>query len=90
MTEPELPVPPTLRPDQRPTEQITPAESYRTGDQVWVFRHDEWLFGIVEGASPWAVMVTYQRQGMRGTVVDTVPAECLARRGQPLAAGGER
>lgn len=81
---------PTFEPDQRDPEQVAPAEAYRRRDPVWVFRHGEWHLGTVDGASPLAVMVTYQRAGMRGTVVDTVPPEYLVRREEPGAAGGSR
>jgi hypothetical protein len=81
---------PRFGPDQRDPAQVAPAESYRRGDQVWVYRHDEWHTGVVDGASALAVIVTYQREGMRGTVVDTVPAVCLVSRRAPEHAGGDR
>lgn len=79
--------PPDFGPDQRDPEQVPPADSYRRGDPVWVHRHGEWQPGVVDGASPFAVIVTYQQEGMRGTVVDTVPAACLAPRDRRQSAG---
>ncbi|QSB13053.1 hypothetical protein JQS43_15505 [Natronosporangium hydrolyticum] len=83
------PVPPFV-PEERDPTHVEPAVGYRSREPVWVYRHGQWHAGAVEGASPIAVMVTYQRQGMRGTVVDTVPAECLVRREEAQPAGGER
>lgn len=74
---------PTFDPQQRQPAQVTPAHDYRRSDPVWVFRSGQWHVGVVDNASPWAVMVTYQRTGTRGTVVDTVPAEYLVRRTEP-------
>ena len=82
--------PPDFEPDQRDPDAVPPADSYGRGDHVWVHRHGEWHIGVVDGVSPLAVIVTYQREGMRGTVVDTVPAVCLVLRGAPQPAGGER
>lgn len=85
---------PAFEPGQRDPSQVAPAESYRRGDQVWVHRHGEWHTGVVDGSSTVAVIVTYQPQGMRGTVVDTVPAANLVRRelraAGPRPIGGER
>lgn len=85
---------PRCEPEQREPAEIAPADSYRRGDQVWVHRHGQWHTGVVDGSSPAAVIVTYQPQGMRGTVVDTVPAMNLIRRDAPVTragfTGGER
>lgn len=74
---------PAFDPQQRDPARVTPADGYRRSDPVWVFRNGQWHVGVVDSASPWAVMVTYQRTGTRGTVVDTVPAEYLVRRTGP-------
>lgn len=79
---------PSFHPDQRDPAQVAPAGHYQPRDPVWVFRHGEWHVGVVDGASPLAVMVTYQRAGMRGTVVDTVPPEYLAARNASEVGGG--
>lgn len=81
---------PAFEPDQRDPAQVAAAETYQRRDRVWVHRHGEWHLGVVDGSSWLAVIVTYHREGMRGTVVDTVPPECLVRRGEPQAAGGDR
>lgn len=81
---------PAFTPDNRDPAQVEPAESYQHSEPVWVYRHFEWHLGVVDGTSPLAVIVTYQREGMRGTVVDTVPAECLVRRAERQPARGER
>lgn len=80
---------PDFHPDQRRPDQIPPTEQYQPRDPVWVFRHGEWHVGVVDGVSPLAVMVTYQRAGMRGTVVDTVPPEYLAARDASEVGGGQ-
>lgn len=80
--------PPGYSPSDRDPAGIAPAESYRRDEPVWVYRDGAWHPGIVNGASPLAVMVTYQSTG-RGTVVDTVTAEYLDH-GAAGPAGGDR
>lgn len=79
---------PSYQPEQRQPDEIAPGDSYQRGDEVWVHRHGEWHTGVVEGASPTAVIVTYQPRGMRGTVVDTVPPANLTHRQPPVAGPG--
>jgi hypothetical protein len=89
MTTPSGPhPPPTCTPGDRDPATIAPAASYRHAQPVWVFRDGAWHPGIVNGASPLAVMVTYQSIGGRGTVVDTVTAEFLVHDGAGQASGG--
>jgi hypothetical protein len=83
--------PPSFDPDQRDPAHVAPAGSYRRDETVWVFRNGAWHPGVVNGASPLAVMVTYQSIGGRGTVVDTVTAEYLMRYGTASGlVGGDR
>jgi hypothetical protein len=82
--------PPSCDPSQRDPAHVAPADSYRRDETVWVYRNGSWHPGVVNGASPLAVMVTYQSLGGRGTVVDTVTAEYLMRHGNPDPAGGDR
>jgi hypothetical protein len=82
--------PPSWRPGDRDPNTVAAAASYRRGETVWVYRDGAWHPGVVNGASPLAVMVTYQSAGGRGTVVDTVTAEYLVHDRAGQAAGGER
>ncbi|GAA4458947.1 GGDEF domain-containing protein [Phytohabitans houttuyneae] len=63
-----------------PTAQA-PAVPYRPGDPVWVHRDGMRRAGVVEGASEWAALVRY-RYSDTGTMVDTMPADCLAIRAE--------
>ena len=58
-----------------------PAVPYRPGDPVWVHRDGVRRPGVVEGASEWAALVRY-RCSDTGTMVDTMPADCLAIRAE--------
>ncbi|MFC0531007.1 GGDEF domain-containing protein [Phytohabitans kaempferiae] len=57
-----------------------PAVLYRSGDPVWVHRDGMRRAGVVEGASEWAALVRYRCSDGAGTMVDTMPADCLAIR----------
>jgi diguanylate cyclase (GGDEF)-like protein len=59
-----------------------PAVPYRAGDPVWVHRNGTRRAGVVEGASEWAALVRYRCSGGTGTMVDTMPADCLAIRAE--------
>lgn len=83
-------IPPSFGPNDRDPATVAPAASYRRDEPVWVYRDGAWLPGMVNGASSLAVMVTYQRIGGRGTVVDTVTAQYLIHDGAGQPAGGER
>lgn len=79
---------PAYDPSERDPAQVDPAGSYRRHDPVWIFRDGAWQSGVVDGASGFAVMVTYRRPGSRGTVVDTVTPEYVVR--DRDMAGGDR
>lgn len=64
---------PNVPPPQRDPAEVAPADSYRPADPVWVYR-DGWHAGVIEAASPRAVMVTYRPTAHRGTGVDTFTA----------------
>jgi hypothetical protein len=86
---------PAFHPDQRDPAQVAPAHAYQRHDAVWVHRDGVWHSGVVDGVSAFAVLVTYQRAGSRGTVVDTVTPEFvvphdLAERRDHDPAGGDR
>ncbi|HEY8474478.1 MAG TPA: hypothetical protein VIL37_17830 [Natronosporangium sp.] len=85
----QLGTPPDWCPQDRDPAQVAPAHSYRRDDPVWVYRDGSWKPGVVNGASPLAVMVTYQSTTGRGTVVDTVTAEYLVHPGAGRP-GGDR
>ena len=59
-----------------------PAAPYRPGDHVWVHRNGIRRAGVVEGASEWAALVRYRCADGAGTMVDTMPAGCLAIRAE--------
>jgi diguanylate cyclase (GGDEF)-like protein len=59
-----------------------PAVPYRPGDHVWVHRDGIRRAGVVEGASEWAALVRYRCSDGAGTMVDTMPAGCLAIRAE--------
>jgi hypothetical protein len=70
---------PAFEPSQRDPAQVAPAGAYRRHDPVWVYRDGAWHAGVVDSASALALLVTYQRSGARGTVVDTVTPEFVVR-----------
>jgi hypothetical protein len=71
---------PMVHPDQRDPADVTPTDSYRRADPVWVFRNGPWRAGVIEAASARAAMVTYMPSGARGTGVDTLTARYVAPR----------
>jgi diguanylate cyclase (GGDEF)-like protein len=74
------PQPPPSRPEERPTTDVAPANTYHHGDPVWVHRYGAWRPGVVDAASPRAVMTTYRCSDGMATVVDTVSAEYVVLR----------
>jgi hypothetical protein len=81
---------PRFEPSQRDPTQVAPAGTYRRHDPVWVYRNGEWHTGVVDGSSAFALLVTYQQPGARGTVVDTVTPEYVVPHTDPDRAGGDR
>ena len=73
---------PTVLPPHRDPADVAPADSYRPADPVWVYR-DGWRAGVIETASPRAVMVTYRPSERRGTGVDTFTAAYVLARAEP-------
>lgn len=65
--------------DRCPT-TVVPAESYETGDMVWVHRNGAWRPGVVESVSVWAVLARYRCADGPGTGVDTMSAEFISPR----------
>jgi diguanylate cyclase (GGDEF)-like protein len=59
-----------------------PAVVYRPGDPVWVHRGGARRAGVVEGACEWAALVRYRGQSGPGTMVDTIPTNCLTIRAE--------
>ncbi|MFC4063643.1 GGDEF domain-containing protein [Actinoplanes subglobosus] len=55
---------------------------YRPGDTVWVHRSGARRAGVVEGACEWAALVRYRGQNGPGTMVDTIPTNCLTARAE--------
>lgn len=76
---PEPPAP-THEPYPRDPATVLPADTYRRGDPVWVYRDGAWRPGMVEAASALAVMCRYRRAEGAGTVVDTMAAEYVVPR----------
>jgi hypothetical protein len=72
--------PPMADPSDRPAAEVAAADTYHSGDKVWVLRTGRWRPGRVLEASARAVMVRYRPTEQAGTGVDTVTAECLAAR----------
>lgn len=69
---------PTIDPLTRLPESIASSVSYRPADRVWVWRDPTWVPGVVDSASPGAVLVTIGVGG--GTGVDSVrPRHLMAR-----------
>jgi hypothetical protein len=71
---------PALEPSRRDARDISPTDSYRPADRVWVYRSGTWCAGIVEACSPRAATVTYRPNNARGTGVDTLTASYLLPR----------
>jgi diguanylate cyclase (GGDEF)-like protein len=57
-----------------------PAVACRPGDPVWVHRNGARRAGVVEGACEWAALVRYRCPNGAGTMVDTMPTNCLTIR----------
>jgi diguanylate cyclase (GGDEF)-like protein len=55
---------------------------YRPGDPVWVHRSGPRRAGMVEGACEWAALVRYRCENGAGTMVDTIPTNCLTIRAE--------
>jgi diguanylate cyclase (GGDEF)-like protein len=77
----------TYKPEAASSAPLNPAASvpalpYRPGDHVWVHRDGMRRAGVVEGASEWAALVRYRCSDGAGTMVDTMPAGCLAIRAE--------
>jgi hypothetical protein len=70
----------SVDPIDRPAAEVAAADTYHSGDLVWVHRTGHWRPGRVLQASARAVMVRYRPTDQRGTGVDTVTAEYLAAR----------
>ncbi|WP_250007883.1 GGDEF domain-containing protein [Actinoplanes sp. M2I2] len=56
------------------------AGSCRPGDPVWVHRSGARRAGVVESACEWAALVRYRCPNGAGTMVDTIPTNCLTIR----------
>jgi hypothetical protein len=54
----------------------------RPGDPVWVHRNGARRAGVVEGACEWAALVRYRCPNGAGTMVDTMPTNCLTIRAE--------
>ncbi|GAA3923275.1 hypothetical protein Aau02nite_73630 [Amorphoplanes auranticolor] len=52
----------------------------RPGDPVWVHRSGARRAGVVESACEWAALVRYRCLNGAGTMVDTIPKNCLTVR----------
>jgi len=81
---------PAFDPSQRDPAQVAPADTYQRHDPVWVYRNGAWHAGVVDNASAFAVLVTYERPGARGTVVDTVTPEFVVAHVELNPPGGDR
>ncbi|MEU4422271.1 GGDEF domain-containing protein [Actinoplanes sp. NPDC024001] len=57
-----------------------PAAAFRPGDRVWVHRNAARCAGVVESACEWAALVRYRCLNGAGTMVDTIPVNCLSIR----------
>jgi diguanylate cyclase (GGDEF)-like protein len=59
-----------------------PAVACRPGDPVWVHRSGARRAGVVESACEWAALVRYRCPNGAGTMVDTIPTNCLTIRAE--------
>jgi hypothetical protein len=59
-----------------------PSVACRPGDPVWVHRNGSRRAGVVEGACEWAALVRYRSPNGAGTMVDTMPTNCLTNRAE--------
>jgi diguanylate cyclase (GGDEF)-like protein len=59
-----------------------PAVACQPGDPVWVHRNGARRAGVVEGACEWAALVRYRCPNGAGTMVDTIPTNCLTIRAE--------
>ena len=59
-----------------------PAVACRPGDPVWVHRSGVRRAGVVESACEWAALVRYRCLNGAGTMVDTIPTNCLTVRSE--------
>jgi diguanylate cyclase (GGDEF)-like protein len=64
-----------------PTASAAPV-ACRPGDPVWVHRNGARRAGVVEGACEWAALVRYRCPNGAGTMVDTMPTNCLTIRAE--------
>ena len=58
------------------------AGACRPGDPVWVHRSGARRAGVVESACEWAALVRYRCPNGAGTMVDTIPTNCLTIRAE--------
>ncbi|MGW4945602.1 GGDEF domain-containing protein [Actinoplanes sp. NPDC004185] len=58
------------------------AVACRPGDPVWVHRSGARRAGVVESACEWAALVRYRCLNGAGTMVDTIPTNCLTVRAE--------
>ncbi|GIF40064.1 GGDEF domain-containing protein [Actinoplanes xinjiangensis] len=58
------------------------AVAYRPGDPIWVHRSGARRAGVIEGACEWAALVRYRCVNGAGTMVDTIPTNCLTIRAE--------
>jgi diguanylate cyclase (GGDEF)-like protein len=58
------------------------AVACRPGDPVWVHRSGARRAGVVESACEWAALVRYRGPNGTGTMVDTIPTNCLTIRAE--------
>ncbi|MCM4084680.1 GGDEF domain-containing protein [Paractinoplanes hotanensis] len=73
----------TYKPPAAPLPDLTasePAVACRPGDPVWVHRSGARRAGVVESACEWAALVRYRCPNGAGTMVDTIPTNCLTIR----------
>lgn len=71
---------PTIDPHRRDPATVSPTDSYRCADRVWVYRDHGWCAGVIESVSSRAATVTYRPPNSRGTGVDTLTAVYLLPR----------
>ena len=59
-----------------------PAVACQPGDPVWVHRSGARRAGVIESACEWAALVRYRCLNGAGTMVDTIPTNCLTVRAE--------
>ena len=73
---------PEATPGSPPVLTVLSAVACEPGDPVWVHRSGARRAGVVESVGEWAALVRYRCLNGAGTMVDTIPTNCLTVRAE--------